>query len=329
MSVSFQRESEIGSCPANQSCTAPTTRERGWEYTSCLLCGRDDAVTELEARDISDTVPGLTFRLQRCRHCGLHYTNPRPDPSSIGEFYHQDYKPHRRPRQMRRPLRRWYRGVTGLDWSRAGERRSLPMHGRGRLLDFGCGGGSFLLRMAEQGWDVTGLDASVGAVQQIRDEFGLTALAGSLPHPELSRGSYDMVTMWHSLEHVHEPLEILREAHDLLVPGGRLLIAVPNIASWPYHWFGSSWFGLDLPRHLTHFTPTTLQAMIERAGFQVREVRPIRHADWLRSSARLAINQGTASTWHHLLRFKPVARLIAWGCYLAARSDCILAWAER
>ena len=225
-------------------------------------------------------------------------------------------------------MRRWYR-LAGFPDSRGRERRSLSIHGDGRLLDFGCGGGSFLVRMAEQGWKVTGLDASVGAVRLIREELGLRALVGSLPHPELEPGSFDMITMWHSLEHVHRPADILAESARLLVPGGRLIVAVPNIASWPAAWFGRDWFGLDLPRHLMHFTPDTLREMIARAGFDVEEVRPIRHADWLRSSPRLANRSGNGGLLKQVLRFKPAARLAAWACFLAGQSDCILARATK
>lgn len=300
----------------------------GWDDTPCPLCHRHDSAVLLEAPDPSAAGLGLWFAVVKCSACGLIYTNPRPDADSIGQFYSANYRPHRRPSQLRRPLRRWYR-LAGFPDSRGKERRELPLHGQGRLLDFGCGGGGFLLRMAEQGWNVMGLDASVGAVTQIREEFGLRALVGSLPHPELEPQSFDVVTMWHSLEHVHQPLSILQEAHRLLVPGGRLIVAVPNIDSWPFRWFGTAWFGLDLPRHLTHFTPVTLREMIERAGFQINVVRPIRHADWLRSSAKLARRSGPVSWFQRALRYKPVARLAAWACYLARRSDCIMALAQR
>lgn len=300
-----------------------------WDETHCPLCGHVDADCIQEAQDPTPAEgDGLWFAVVQCRHCSLRYTNPRPDAACIGRFYPGDYKPHRRPRKMDadRPSSWWGR-LSGRSVERRGE---LPWEGPpGRLLDFGCGGGSFLKRMAERGWHVTGLDAAVGAVREVQESLGLTALVGSLPHEGLAPASFEVVTMWHSLEHVHDPLAILAEAYRLLTPGGKLIVACPNIDSWPFRWFGPAWFGLDLPRHLVHFTPKTLTDAMESSGFRVESVRPIRHGDWLRSSAKLAMKKGTANLWHRPLAWKPMAKLGAWLTYLAGQSDCMIAVARR
>jgi 2-polyprenyl-3-methyl-5-hydroxy-6-metoxy-1,4-benzoquinol methylase len=183
--------------------------------------------------------------------------------------------------------------------------------------------------MRQQGWDVTGLDFSTEAVQRIRKDLQLPAYQGTLPCPELDSGSFDVVSMWQVLEHVHDPQEVLREAYRLLVPGGRLVIAVPNIDSLPFRLFGSCWAILDLPRHLTHFTPNTLHLMLERAGFQVHPIRMLRHSQWLRASADLACRKKKVRAWHRLLRAKTTSRLTTWYGYLTQQSDCMLVNAER
>ena len=131
--------------------------------------------------------------------------------------------------------------------------------------------------------------------------------------------------MWHSIEHVHEPLEILREAYRLLVPGGKVIIACPNIESWAFRRFGVNWFGLDLPRHLTHFSPESLTAILQTAGLRMESLRTIRHSDWLRSSARLVMRSPRANFRDQLLTWKPFAKLAAWLIYVMGRSDCIIA----
>lgn len=291
-----------------------------WDEAPCPLCGREESEIVLEAQDPSSE-SGLIFSVVQCRDCGLKYTNPRPHVDCIGRFYPSDYKPHRkRPKPPRRPSRLAW--LTGHDCpERRGELPCPP----GRLLDFGCGSGAFLARMADRGWQVTGLDASPHAVDCVRSLWSLPAFVGSLPHPDLEPGSFDAVTMWHSLEHVHEPLEVLRAARRLLVPGGLLLVACPNIDSLPARWFGSDWFGLDLPRHLTHFKAKTLTEMLIAAGFRVEYFRTLKHSDWIRSSAHIACKRHSSTILNRLLQHKKAAKLAAWVTYAFANSDCLLA----
>src|SRR5262249_22600518 len=147
--------------------------------------------------------------------------------------YPADYKPHRanekaRVRWWRRQFSRWSNDV----------RKALPVHGEARLLDFGCGNGSYLVRIRHQGWHVTGVDLIPNRAAHDADGPPVRTVIGTLPHPDLEPGSFDIVTMWQSLEHVHAPLAVLREAHCLLAPRGRLVVAVPNIDSLPFRWFG-------------------------------------------------------------------------------------------
>ncbi|MFL5241025.1 MAG: class I SAM-dependent methyltransferase [Gemmataceae bacterium] len=200
----------------------------------------------------------------------------------------------------------------------------LARRGGGRLLDFGCGGGRFLKRMHCAGWDVTGLDASEDAVKRIRFGLGLRAHVGTLPFPSLPDSSFDLITMWQTLEHVHDPLEALRDAYRLLAPGGELIISLPNIDSLPFRIFGHAWLGLDLPRHLTHFTPPTLHAMLERAGFSANPAHMIRRSGWLRASAKLANRLLPGATWQRWLRAKPPSSLLTWYSYVTAQSDCMM-----
>jgi SAM-dependent methyltransferase len=180
-----------------------------------------------------------------------------------------------------------------------------------------------------QGWQVTGLDVSPLVVARIRAQLGLRAIAGTLPHPDLGPEGFDVVTMWMSLEHMHHPRRVLEETHRLLVPGGRVLVAVHNIRSAPFRWFGTAWSCLDLPRHLTHFSTTTLKRMLQAAGFQVERTQMLRKSDWIRASAARIGRQGHANRWHRLLTRKWPSRLAASYCAWTRQSDGILMWAVK
>lgn len=297
-----------------------------WEETNCLLCGGGKWSQLVEAPDNFPGGKGLWFAVVQCLDCGLCFTNPRPSARTMSQFYPPSYKPHRAPNaRNRKKLNR--RPVGFRAWLRK-ERQALAWHGHGRLLDFGCGAGSFLERMHRRGWQVTGLDANPAAVERIRSEMGLEALVGTLPHPALSSASFDVVTMWESLEHVHDPLKVLKQAKRLLVPGGKLIVTVPNIDSLAFRTFGHAWYGLDLPRHLTHFAPWTLRILLHRAGFSPGPIRMVRHSHWLRWSAKLAARYAQPTLWHRLLQTKPVSRLLTWYSSWSRQADCMFVIAE-
>lgn len=296
-----------------------------WEEPACLLCGGRQWSWLVEAADSAQGSTGLWFGVVQCQECGLCFTNPRPSLNSIAQFYPaENYAPHRLP-QHKEHGPRWlprFRGPRKTP-------QALAWRGQGRLLDFGCGGGSFLQRMGDRGWQVTGIDMSATTVCRVRAELGLRVLVGTLPHPELQAASFDVITMWQSLEHVHQPREVLQEAFQLLAPGGKLVVAVPNIDSLAYRWFGGDWFGLDLPRHLTHFTPMTLSLMLERSGFRLGSLRMVRHTSWLRSSATIAARRQHGPYWHRWLTSRPAARLATLYSHMTRQTDCILATAYK
>ncbi len=306
---------------AGDPCDGPDIE---WEETACLLCGGGESSLFLEAAGSGACGSSLRFKVVQCRNCGLCFTNPRPSPASLGRFYPPEYNPHEgcglteRQRQRARA-----RAKMPAFWRAKNPfRRGIPLDGGSRLLDFGCGQGAFLELMYLQGWQVTGLDMCAEVVQRIRRELDLPALVGTLPHPELSPAQFDVVTMWQSLEHVQRPLATLQHAYDLLVPGGKLLVNVPNIQSGAFGWFGSAWFNLELPIHLTHFSPQTLRQMAQRAGFRVQRLQMIRNTDWLCQSALLACQKRLPGPrW---LRRRWLARLTSSYLCWTGRSDSML-----
>ena len=298
--------------------------ELALEETRCPMCGARRWSPVLEAPETGDP-GGPRYAVVSCEACGLWFTNPRPAESAMGRFYRDDYPPHQarhaRPDKVRVPG--WWARTSARLRRRCPDRRWLAPHGRMRLLDVGCGSGVFLERMHQQGWDVTGLDVSEKMVRRIREELGLRALAGTLPHAELAPEGYDVVTLWQTLEHVHRPLETLGQVRGLLVPGGRLIVSVPNAASAPAAWFGPAWNGLELPRHLVHFSPATLKRMVAAAGFRPLRLRMVRHSSWLEQSALAGRRTGRRPPATRLLTFRPLCRAMTRYCALRGRADCM------
>lgn len=303
-----------------------------WEEVDCLLCGGNNWQPFTEAPDRLAHPPGadragLWFLIVRCRDCGLCFTNPRPSANAIQQFYPSEYAPHHVTGTPKRARwwQRWPLVRNRMDYLR----RFLPTRGKARLLDFGCGGGEFLLRMRQLGWQATGLDPSEATVEQLRAELGLHVLSGSLPHPAFEDNSFEAITMWQSLEHVHHPLETLRCAHKLLVSGGQLIVTTPNIDSLAFRWFGDAWNGLDLPRHLVHFNRRTLRLMLYRAGFRSVRCYTVRRSGWLRDSALLMRRRAPQARWPRWLQSRSLSNLVSWYAYYTGQADCLLATATK
>lgn len=296
------------------------------ERADCPLCGGHRHDTVVVA---SDSLTGLggTFCVVRCRDCQLAFTNPRPTPTCISLFYPKNYRPFSgREWAESRPLRRSLeqavlsrlygyqpqpadRNTVLLSYlGRMTIRRSrqrlawIPFRDPGRLLDFGCGAGRFLEKMRAFGWSVEGLDISPRVAGRLQSA-GIPVHVGTLPHPDLEPDSYDVITMWNSLEHVHQPRDVVRSAGRLLRRGGLLVIGVPNFASWSFRTFREDWYALELPRHLVHFTPRTILDLVVREGFRVLSLKHVARSGCLRKSARRAVEHGglpwrwTACRW--------------------------------
>jgi SAM-dependent methyltransferase len=138
------------------------------------------------------------------------------------------------------------------------------------VLDIGCGGGSFLHALQKGGHTVIGLDSSPRAAQLAWSRYQVPAACGTPPHLPFAPNSFSAVTMFHVLEHLADPLACLNALWDLPIPGGKVIVQVPNAACWQLLLLGERWNGLDVPRHLIHFRAEDLEELLEACGFHVR-----------------------------------------------------------
>jgi SAM-dependent methyltransferase len=140
---------------------------------------------------------------------------------------------------------------------------------KGHIVDIGCGGGLFLKILRERGYAGVGLDNSAAAARVALKQNGVPVICGDLTHSPLDRGGFSLVTMFHVLEHVYDPVGYLRTARDLLSPDGRLIVQVPNASSWQFLIFGEHWNGVDVPRHLVNYRQRDLENLLDYCGFEV------------------------------------------------------------
>jgi ubiquinone/menaquinone biosynthesis C-methylase UbiE len=162
----------------------------------------------------------------------------------------------------------------------------LPSVRGGRLLEVGCGSGDLLLGLRELGWKVEGIDVDPMAVEN-STRRGLDVRQGTLEALCYSENTFDAVVMSHVIEHVHDPIGLLRECFRILKPGGRISFVTPNAQSLCHRMFGHAWFALEPPRHLHIFTPNAMRALMQRSGFHnARVFTSIRDADGLFVASR-------------------------------------------
>ncbi len=231
---------------------------------SCPACGGSEWVDAGQVKDYS--ISGEWFELKECSHCHLRTTYPHPKEAQIGRYYaSKDYISHSDTRSgMINKLyhaARDYMMKKKYSWvSEASGKKT------GILLDVGAGTGHFAHYMQNHGWTVVALEPDETARKIAVEKLGidiqpLEALGRLLPQ------TYDVITLWHVLEHVHDVSGYMDHFRSILKPGGVLIIAVPNHTSRDSIHYGTKWAAYDVPRHLWHFSPASMEKLILRHHF--------------------------------------------------------------
>lgn len=228
--------------------------------SNCLICNSENLTPFIKAQDY--TVSKEWFQIVRCQICGFKFTNPRPNPDEIGAYYEsEEYISHSNTQKgLINVLYHWVRRYTLSAKARLIQQR---MPNKNNLLDIGCGSGAFLAFMAKEGWNCTGIEPSEKARAYAKQNYGL-AVYEPLRFFELPAQNYEVITMWHVLEHVHLLNEYIVQLKKLLKPGGLLLIAVPNSQAAEAEHYGAAWAAYDVPRHLYHFAPSDMENLLQK-----------------------------------------------------------------
>jgi 2-polyprenyl-3-methyl-5-hydroxy-6-metoxy-1,4-benzoquinol methylase len=224
---------------------------------TCPTCERQAVAPFLTAPDRFHLRKDV-YQLLRCLSCSAVWLDDPPAPAEMGEHYTEDYH---------RAIMTAGEGSAAKRW--AGQVKMISRYkAEGKLLDIGCSSGGFLSTMKNPAWNLYGIEMEESTAQRARAATGATVFVGDAVEAPFLPNSFDVITCFDVLEHVYSPRQFLTKVREWLKPGGIYYAMMPNIASWEARLFGSHWFGLELPRHLSHFSPRSLRHLMNQLGFE-------------------------------------------------------------
>lgn len=199
-----------------------------------------------------------TFRLVYCPTCSLVWLADPPKTEEMALHYSQEYDRSIAAAGDNSPERWRNRKQTLTQYKQSGA-----------ILDLGCSAGSFLKALRSKEWELYGIDMSVESARRAQAESGAKVFVGNILDASFQPSSFDVITCFHVFEHLYKPREVLTKVFEWLKPSGIFYVMVPNIDSAGAHIFRSYWYALELPRHVFHYSPKSLNMMAHSVGLEV------------------------------------------------------------
>ncbi len=236
---------------------------------SCIVCNSKEIFPFLSCTD--HFVSQEKFEIVQCNNCGFKFTQGVPDADKIGPYYHsEEYISH--SDTQKGIVNRLYHTVRNIMLKRKAKLIGKLTEGK-KLLDIGCGTGYFPYFMSQNGYEASGMELDEEARKFAKNNFNISVHDPNQLLNMDKKEEFDVITLWHVLEHLHDPLRYLNWINKALKENGVLLIALPNCNSHDAKKFKQYWAAYDVPRHLWHFEPETFQKYIEKFGFQLKLIK--------------------------------------------------------
>ncbi len=238
----------------------------------CTACGLTNFELFLQCKDY--TVSQETFNVVSCKGCGFKFTNPRPPDSILGNYYKaESYVSHTNSKKG--VINKLYHAVRSYTLKKK-VKLINSFVSRGTVLDYGCGTGMFLASLVKDKWEAYGLEPDDSA-RGIASALGLNVFSSKDKiQTYIADKKFNVITLWHVLEHVTDMAETLSFFKTKLHKDGVLVIAVPNHVSYDALHYKEHWAAFDVPRHLHHFELSTMKLLVEKAGFKLQETKPMK-----------------------------------------------------
>lgn len=270
----------------------------------CFLCQVEG---NLLYSGLTDRLYGVdgSWNFYYCEDCKLVWINPRPIIDDVNKLY-KEYHTHKLRKDKRNsgiknrikasvleekygytdisspkiPFGKFITRLSLLQDLVGSQIMMLDQNIRGRLLDIGAGNGFFLNQMRELGWEVVGIEQDPVAASLAGKEYGISVFSGSLDDFPIEAEAFDVVTMDHVIEHLHDPMKSLEKVYKILKPGGYFALLTPNIESYGHIKFTDSWLHLDPPRHIYLYCIESIHKLINEIGFQLINSRTLSSSAW-------------------------------------------------
>ena len=237
----------------------------------CPICSGKSHKKHVTGKD--HNVSEKIFTVTECLNCGFRFTNPRPKEKYIYKYYQsKNYISHSSTKKGL--INKVYHLVRSYQFYKKKEViQSSSKIKKGKILDIGCGTGDFLKYMDSSGWETDGVETDKGAKiiaekklgKKIKEKLDLIS----------DEDKYDVISMWHVLEHIYNVEDYLKRVNKLLKKGGVLIVGVPNCASYDAKKYKGNWVAYDLPIHLSHFRKNNIKELAKKSSFKLKDIKPL------------------------------------------------------